>query len=198
MAHGADSGTIVILNGTSSAGKTSILKALQRTLPAPYLDAGIDRFIFMLPSPYLNRPLWDDVLGLADRSGAMGHQLFSGMHRAIAALAQAGNNVLADHVIVEPSWVTECAALFAHLPAYLIGVHCALEIVEERERSRGDRTLGQARTQFGVVHQHVVYDFVVDSGAANADECAAAIQAYLTSGARPTAFARLRTQAAAG
>ena len=42
-------GTIIVLNGASSSGKTSILRAIQRMAPEPYLDAGIDRFIWMLP-----------------------------------------------------------------------------------------------------------------------------------------------------
>ena len=54
-------GTIIILNGTSSSGKTSIVKALQEVLDEPYLDAGIDKFLFMLPKRYLNEPLWHQV-----------------------------------------------------------------------------------------------------------------------------------------
>jgi hypothetical protein len=65
-------GTIIFLNGTSSSGKTSILRALQDRLPDPYLDMGIDRFIFMLPRRYPNSPLWDDILGKAVRAGASG------------------------------------------------------------------------------------------------------------------------------
>ena len=61
-------GTIILLNGTSSSGKTSIVKALQDSMEEPYLDMGIDRFIWMLPKRFLNRPLWDEVLGLADRA----------------------------------------------------------------------------------------------------------------------------------
>jgi len=38
-------GTIVLLNGVSSSGKTSILKALQGILEEPYLDAGLDKFL---------------------------------------------------------------------------------------------------------------------------------------------------------
>jgi chloramphenicol 3-O-phosphotransferase len=70
-------GTIILINGTSSSGKTSIVHALQELLAEPYLEAGIDKFIFMLPERYLERPLWDDVLGLADRAGAAGHTLVS-------------------------------------------------------------------------------------------------------------------------
>ena len=63
-------GTIVILNGASSSGKTTLLKLLQERLEEPYLNAGIDKFIWMLPERWLERPLWDDVLGLATTAGA--------------------------------------------------------------------------------------------------------------------------------
>ncbi|HEU4745541.1 MAG TPA: hypothetical protein VFS61_09905 [Anaerolineales bacterium] len=96
--------TILFLNGASSSGKSSILKSLQD----PLLDMGIDRFIFMLPQRYLDRPHWDDILGKAIKAGTAGMVLFSGMHHAIAAAAQQGNNVVADHVFVEKAWVDEC------------------------------------------------------------------------------------------
>lgn len=184
-------GTLLVLNGASSAGKTSLLKALQLALAEPYLEAGIDKFIFMLPGRYLNRPLWDDILGLAVSAGAHGHQLFSGMHQAQAALVRAGNNVVADHVLVEPAWVAECAALFADLPAYLIGVRCPLEVLVAREVARADRTLGQAAAMFPLVHAHGVYDLEVDTHAHSTAECAAQIVAYLASGAPPRAFRQL-------
>lgn len=40
---------IVLLNGTSSAGKTGLAKALQRRLPAPALSVGIDTVVLALP-----------------------------------------------------------------------------------------------------------------------------------------------------
>ncbi|HEV8339321.1 MAG TPA: hypothetical protein VGR25_06660 [bacterium] len=48
-------GTVIILNGTSSSGKSSILRALQDLIEVPLFDGGLDRFLWMLP-PYLNRP----------------------------------------------------------------------------------------------------------------------------------------------
>src|SRR5512138_366272 len=114
-------GNILLLNGASSAGKTSLLRALQECFEEPYLEAGIDKFIWMLPERYLERPLWDDVLGRATQAGEMGHCLVTGMHRAIAALSRAGLNVVADTVLVEPAWRQDCARQLAGLPAYLIG-----------------------------------------------------------------------------
>jgi len=184
-------GTILILNGASSSGKTSLLRALQGLLEEPFLDAGIDKFIWMLPKRYLDRPLWDEVLGLNVRAGPAGHRLFSGMHHAIAALSRAGNHVLADHVLVEPRWVGECAALFAPLPAYLIGLRCPLDVLEQREKQRKDRTWGQAREQFDVVHVHVVYDLEVDTSLHSPEECAEQVRDMLQAGKPPQAFRRL-------
>ena len=181
--------TIIFLNGTSSSGKTAILKALQDQLPDPFLEMGIDRFIFMLPRRYLNRPLWDDVLGKAVQAGISGRVLFSGMHHAIAAAARQGSNVVADHVFVEKAWVDECAALFAEMNAYLIGVQCPLDVLEQRERDRQDRTLGQARLQYDVVHKYTCYDLEVDTSILSPEECAKRIMEKLH--APPRAFRQL-------
>jgi chloramphenicol 3-O phosphotransferase len=185
-------GTILVLNGTSSSGKTSIVQALQEVLEEPYLDVGIDRFLWMLPRRYLQSPFWDEVLGHADRAGPLGHQLISGMHHAAAVLARRGNHVIVDHVLIEPAWTRECAALFCDLPAFLIGVRCPLAVLEQREKARRDRTLGQARAQLHLVHAHGIYDLEVDTSLLSPKACARQIQAHLQNGAPPVAFKRLR------
>jgi chloramphenicol 3-O phosphotransferase len=182
--------TIIFLNGTSSSGKTRILKSLQNQLQEPYLDMGIDRFIWMLPKRYLDRPLWDDVLGKATKAGTLGMLLFSGMHHAIAATAKTGNNIIADHVFVEKVWVDECAQLFAEMNAYMVGLQCPMEVLEQRELDRKDRTLGQARTQFYVIHKYTQYDLEVDTSKLSPEECAQKIIQRLKN--PPEAFKRLR------
>lgn len=181
-----------MLNGASSAGKTSLVKALQTLSGQPFLDAGLDRFLWMLPARYLDRPLWDDVLGRAVEAGTTGQRLVSGMHQAIVALSRAGNHVVADHVLVEPAWVAECAVLFADLPAYLVGVHCPLPVLLQREQDRHDRTPGQAAAQHGRVHAHAVYDLEVDTAAHSPQACAQQVLEYLRQGPPPWAFPRLR------
>ncbi len=185
-------GNIIIINGASSSGKTSMVKAVQALMDEPYLDAGLDRFLWMLPRRYLQRPLWDDVLGLADRAGETGHWLISGMHHAIVTLSERGINVVADHVLVEPMWAQECAQLFAGLPAWLVGVRCPLEVLEEREKQREDRTLGQARLQHERVHAHGIYDLEVDTSVFNAHECSLKIKQCLGTGRPPEAFRRIQ------
>jgi len=115
----------------------------------------------------------------------------TGMHQAIAALARAGNHVLADHVLLEPLWVRECAAIFAELPALLVGVRCPLEIMEAREQRRRDRTVGQARAQYVAVHAHGLYDLEVDTSIASPQECAWQIKQRLLAGPPPSAWKEL-------
>lgn len=184
-------GTIIVLNGTSSSGKTSIVRALQDVLEEPFVDAGIDKFIRALPRRYLDRPLWDEVLGLATEAGPVGQRLISGMHHSIVALSRAGNNIVADHVLVERGWLEECTRLFCGLPAFLVGVRCPLDILEQREAARADRTLGQARAQFPLVHAHGIYDLEVDTSKASAEACAQQIKRRLEQDCAPAAFQQL-------
>ncbi len=192
-------GTILILNGTSSSGKTSIVKALQDTLDDPYLDAGIDKFLFMLPKRYLNEPLWHQVFdylyadpitrtGLSIKAGPMGHRVIAGMHRSIAALALAGNNVVADHVLLEGQWLKECVEVLRDFQVWFVGVRCPLEVVEQRERERRDRTCGQARAQFDLVHAHGLYDVEVDTSIFGPMDCALQIKRRMEDGPPPQAF----------
>ena len=44
---------IIILNGPSSSGKTSIARSIQRLSDEPWLTLGIDTFIHMTPMPIL-------------------------------------------------------------------------------------------------------------------------------------------------
>jgi len=191
-------GTIVMINGASSSGKTSLVRALQNLSESPLLECGLDKFVFMLPERWLERPLWDGVLGLAVQAGPLGHQLMQAMHQAVRAAALSGLAVAADHVLVEPAWAAECAALFHNLPAYLVGVRCPLEELERRERQRKNRTLGQARAQFELVHAYASYDLEVDTAQNSPEECARQVVERVQGGLPPAAFKQMRARLRTG
>lgn len=156
-------GEIIILNGTSSSGKSTILKEIQKISPTPVLEIGLDKLIWMLPGRYLSQPYWDEVMGRANSAGTVGNQLVFTMHRMIAAASRAGFSVAADHVLIEPGWTHDCATVLAGLPAWLIGIYCPLAVLQDREKQRHDRTLGQAALQYAAVHAHGVYDLKLDT-----------------------------------
>jgi chloramphenicol 3-O phosphotransferase len=72
-----------------------------------------------------------------------------------------------------------------------VGVKCPLEVLEAREKGRGDRTLGQAAGQAGIIHQNCIYDLEVDTSQLSAAECAEQIKVRLLAG-KFTAFERMR------
>ena len=113
-----------------------------------------------------------------------------GMHQAIAALARCGNKFIADHVLVEKEWLSDCAEQFSGLPAYLIAIRCPLEILGQRERSRKDRTFGQASLQHNLVHAHGIYDLEVDTSLLSPRNCAEKIMARVQLGGTAQAFCR--------
>ena len=190
-------GRVILLNGTSSSGKTTLVRALQATLPDPWLEIGIDRFVFALPKAYLDQPLWSEVFryvrpeGRDDgpfriETGPLGRRLVAGMHRTVAALADSGLDVIVDHVLLDAEWLPECRRLWSPFETLFVGVRCPLEIVLERERLRKDRTIGQAEAQFAVVHRAGGYDVEVDTSVESPTEAASRIVALLP-GPRPEA-----------
>lgn len=181
-------GKIILLNGASSAGKTSIIRALQPLVDEAYLEAGIDKFLYMLPMHYLAQAhLWHDIIGhektengeLLPKVGTHGHQLIRGMHRAIAALAQTGNNVVADHVLLDRLWLDDCIKVFEGFEVLFVGIICPPNILEAREKERGARTLGHARGQAAIVHQNCTYDLEMDTSQLDPSACAELIKSRL-------------------
>jgi chloramphenicol 3-O phosphotransferase len=193
---------IILLNGTSSAGKTSIARELQKRFSEPYLHTGIDHFFRMFPPSYLGMaaPADQGFLWLPPRAGSdegvaitvgpVGQRMIAGYHRAVAALAEVGNNLIVDEVLLDPAWLRDWVAVLAPFSVLFVGVRCPLSVVEQRERERGDRTVGQARGHFNVVHSHGEYDLEVDTSLDDAVTCTTRIIDAIS--ASPYAFARLR------
>lgn len=186
--------TIILLNGTSSAGKTTIAKVLQQIMDEPYLHVPVDSFGAMTPGPdkigEFGSCLWQSVF----------NQVLSGFHHSVAALAEAGSNLIVDHVLlqgVEPqNWLAQCLDVLAPFTVYFIGVHCPLDELRRRERERGDRAEGQAEGQLSRVHQHGVYDLEVDTSVLSAEQCALKIKELVARDTCPQALITLRRRPA--
>jgi chloramphenicol 3-O phosphotransferase len=197
------SGRIIYLNGTSSAGKSSLAMALQEILPEPYLHLGIDAMTLMLPDRY--RPGQSEGArftvsvggGVKPVPGPVQRRLRSGLYAAVDALARTGLNVIADDVLPGPEALCEAVERLGDHEVLFVGVHCAIAVLEERERTRVNRIPGIARGMLEAVHAHALYDLEIDTSNASAIECAREIQRRLQDGPEPTAFRRLRQVLAA-
>ncbi len=208
-------GTVIFLNGTSSAGKTTLARELQERLPVPYQHIALDQFRDGLATKYrgLNSPTGTPgQLGLnvvpvacapeqstADkktgiytqiRFGAVGKQMLQGMRRAIAAMARAGNNVIIDDIILEPEFLADYLAALRDINVYFVGVCCPIATINQREGRRPGRFPGTAQGHFEVCHRHNCYDIEVDTASLTPGQCAAQVMARLDAGP-PRAFLTL-------
>ena len=99
--------------------------------------------------------------------------MLQGMRRAIAAFAREGNNVIIDDLLFKKEYLLDYAAALDGLDVWLIGVHCSLAIVNERETKRMGRFPGTATSHFHEVHAHGAgYDLQVDTTSSTPRACA--------------------------
>jgi chloramphenicol 3-O phosphotransferase len=111
----------------------------------------------------------------AIRSGPMAERTFRGMRHAIAAMASQGNNLIVDDVMLDDE-LTEYRSLLAGVTLHLVGVFAPLDVLEARERARGDRLAGLARWQYDRVHRGKRYDLELDGSTATPAQCAERIK----------------------
>ena len=205
----AEPGNIVFLNGTSSAGKTSISKALQNIMPTPMLRTGLDHFcagvpdrLFISVDAGVDQEQTAEVDGWLEvyrdgtlmelpRIGPVGKRLMAGMYQAIAAVAREGNDVIMDDMIFDPEVLRSAVVALKDLPVLFVGVHVPVEIARQRELSRGDRSPGGAAVFLEHVHAHGTYDLELDTSMLTPEECAARIKTALESGYPRTALHKL-------
>lgn len=196
-------GTVIILNGGSSYGKTTLAKALQDLRPEPTLLMGIDLFWFTLPArqldldrvdpEYYRCEMMQGPLGeeFVIRPGPLLTRLMKGRYQAIARFLDLGFHVIADDVIWERPWLEETLRILAPYRTFFIGVFCADAVSWQREVARGDRHPGWARGSGRAAHQDAIYDLTVDTSHQSAEHCARAIKQALDAGLQPTALQRM-------
>jgi chloramphenicol 3-O phosphotransferase len=204
-------GRIILLNGSSSAGKTTLAITLQQLLPDPWHHVALDQFRDGMGGRYrgLNSPDGTpgsrglNVVPVARgtervtevRFGDLGKQVLRGMRRAIAAFAAEGNNVIIDDLMFEPAFLFDYVDALNGFDVLFVGVRCPIDVVNAREAKRPGRFPGTATSHFDRVHSHCVYDIEVDTGVATPRQCAEQIIARMNTGQPNDAFDRLRAAA---
>ena len=116
--------------------------------------------------------------------------VFDGFHLSLPAFAKAGNNLIVDHIIEQERWLIDLVQLLAPFDVFFVGVHCPLPELERREQRRGDRCIGDARTDFHSVHRLTDYDLDIDATQPAEGNVARLIVAWQSRN-RPTAFERM-------
>ncbi len=149
-------GMIVVLNGTSSSGKTSLALEVQRQAPElQLLHLPLDAFRAMEPPGY-----WSNEY--RDQTPVRLEALCRAMNKAAAEFARCGQNVIMDHVLTPKVSTYLLEDLIGHRVLF-VKVFCAIEELERRESGRQDRASGLARSQLASVHSGCSYDLEIET-----------------------------------
>ena len=140
---------MVVLNGTSSAGKTTIATRSEIAAAAVgdfWLLIGIDDVLSKLPAEWLDLGLptgrgrhaadglWFEATpaGPALRVGRLCRQLLHIYRSTVAAAAHAGLNVIVDDVVIDAQIWHDWQDALTGLDVVWVGVRCDLDVVEAR------------------------------------------------------------------
>lgn len=184
---------VIILNGPSSSGKTSIGKYLQDIMEENYVMLGLDNIIYTMPKRTNDyeadmRPR-DGFYWIAnvDKDGAplmhltpgvYAQKLYRTLIAQVKCFADNGINVIVDHVsLMDDYWLWRDALIDHHL--ICCSITAEQEILDQREKERGDRVIGGSRAQMMTVHDGYKYDIFIDTSFISSLEAAEKIHALV-------------------
>jgi chloramphenicol 3-O phosphotransferase len=185
-----------MLAGTSSAGKTTTAAALQGCFDDHHLLLGFDVFLRMVDprwgghGPHTQQGFRYDPSTVDDSGeqistiscGPVGRRILDGTHRAVAALARSGNNVIVDEMLLDDAVLADWQTALDGLRVYVVQVQAPVEVLVARERQRNQHT-GLARGHLPV-NSLASYDVAVDTSLKTPAECASVIAAAISSSTR--------------
>lgn len=184
-----EKGKIILLNGVSSSGKSTLGLALQDTLPEKYFLFSQDGFSETWPYKY-----WKD-----DHDGIY-VETMTYMNQTIHMLAESGVNIIVDHLFLDNGTpnatgiavLRDCVQQFWNFPVLFVRVDCDLAELDRRERWRGDRELGSAEWQLKELYPKNTYDLVVSTSTHSTIECARQITKVVADLSRFHSFRRMK------
>ena len=188
---------VLVLQGPSSAGKSTLARVLQRNLDEYWWRLEADDITAMQPScangdwwqpseEERPHPSWNHDLRL--------EQWLASYFGCIATIARTGANVIAVGAWIETPWLIDLARTVEGIPALCVGIHCPLEELERSETARGDRGPGYARSHFEKVLAHAPHDLDVDSHTQSPEEIVAAVRRLIPNPPEQPFFERIRKQ----
>ena len=179
-------GKIIILNGVSSSGKTTLAKALQDRLHEPYFHMDVDVFCLMAPEKF----------NIDDYSVQM--NFVKNMFHAVKLFSDMGFNLIVPVVFLDDGdggdFLKKSVSLLHSYPVLFVHVECPVDELCRREIERGDRKIGGAEEMLSELVPQNTYDITVDTFANSSEECADKIIEALADPNNFTAFKTLWEQ----
>ena len=159
--------TAIVLHGPTSAGKSTIAKALQATARVPAFHVSLDAFVTMS-----NRR---DMRSDEEREQAY-HIHCENLRSTLERLVHTQFDIILDLVLRDETEMEATLRVLAARPTYVIGISAPLDVLEERERGRDDRGTGMAREQVAHPAYGRRYDLAIDTSTCSPEEAAVSIR----------------------
>lgn len=171
---------VIVLNGGSSSGKSTLAGVLVDLLPGTWLRLNVDTLIEALP-PGFDQVEGGLVLHPDGRveTGPEWRRVERAWMRGIATVAREVPVVVEDGFLSGPAAQKRWRDALSGVQVLWVGVHCDPEVAQARERGRQDRVVGMAAAQATLVHEGIDYDLEVDTTRSSPREAAMAVAAHL-------------------
>ena len=150
---------LVVLEGGSGTGKSSLAWALQeRLLPQQWLHFSTDTVLYCLPQSILDKANLQNDWTSIDTSA-----ISRSAYACVGSLLESGYRVIFDCVVMTERRARELLLGFQRHSPILVRLTCTWEETRSRTVARGDRTLAEAEHGFKTSGLHLVADHVLDT-----------------------------------
>ena len=153
---------IILLNGPSSSGKSTLSKALQGLIEEKrnekFVIVSIDDFMKLSTEETIYE---DDVF-----------EISGDMCTSASEALKTSPGVIIDHVITSERIFRQLTAMLGQYHIHLVHVTCPLNVLLQREYARKNRCPGSAESSYTYLFPKDGYDLTVDTSIMTSEECA--------------------------
>jgi chloramphenicol 3-O phosphotransferase len=167
-------GIILLINGPSIAGKTTLSWELQTNAPGYWYWLPLDCFLDAVPSQQ-----WDK-----DRDEAF-KTAFDLYYNCIKLISDQGKDIIVDTVMCSKDAFASFENKLLGYSVIMVKVTCPVDELNRRELARGDRDIGLAAGQVEIMVPQQCYDLVLDTHAQSTQDCARQIIELLKNPQKP-------------
>ena len=183
-------GKIIILNGTSSVGKSTLARVIQDRVSEAFFVITGDDYMQML-----GRSKYVDI----SNEAFIQYNLVEAY--TAKALSDRGMNLIMDTVFWtdEELGLKEWVEMLRDNPVLFVLLTCPLEELRRREKERDNRDMrydwdGKAESQIATLYPQDIYDITIDNYTNTKEECADKIIELLNCPEKFSAFKNLWLQ----
>jgi chloramphenicol 3-O-phosphotransferase/integrase len=143
---------VLFVNGASSAGKTSLIRAVQDLVPVPYLHVGLDHFFASVPEPWGGggpgrysgegfsyqacESFADALPWTAITVGRAGAAIYAAYRRSLVTLLEQGCRLAIDELLLSDEIGAHYLALLAPYDVQFVLMTARPDCLEERVRGK--------------------------------------------------------------